>query len=236
VGGYDWASFLAENASFEQKGKNLVDLDLFAGLPVAPAIFPAKIYEHLGARAMGYTDALAKDGAVIGYGAEGYKRARWEPAGGLPMTADARITLMSVSKTVTAVAFLTLGVSADDTFYSYFAQRFPNHGRGGDEVKIADLLTHKSGLTRVGESCGLEFSRGTQRRIRLRRRADTQLRREQHLAAPLHPRAQPAPQPSPRHDRDVEAKVPRTYHRVSAPQRQFSAVPSHRPGRPPLPS
>ena len=54
VGGYDWAAFSAENASFEQKGKKLVDLDLFAGLPVPPAIFSAKIYEHLGAKTVGY--------------------------------------------------------------------------------------------------------------------------------------------------------------------------------------
>ncbi len=161
VGGHDWAAFSAENASFEQKGKKLVDLDVFAGLPVPPAIFSAKIYERLGARAVGYSYALAKDGTVIGYGAQGYKRAPWELDGGLPMTPDTRMTLASVSKTITATAFMTLGVSADDNFYPYFEQRFPIHGQGVDQVKIADLLTHKSGLTRLGAtgSCGVEFGR-----------------------------------------------------------------------------
>ncbi len=109
---------------------------------------------------MGYTYALAKDGTVIGYGAQGYKRAPWEAVGGgLPMTPDTRLTLASVSKTITATAFMTLGVSADDNFYPYLAQRFPIHGQGVDQVKIADLLTHKSGLTRLGAtgSCGSEF-------------------------------------------------------------------------------
>ena len=158
VGGHDWAAFSAEDASFEQKGKRLVDLDVFAGLPVPPAIFSAKIYERLGARAVGYTYALAKDGTVIGYGAQGYKRAPWEADGGLPMTPDTRMPIGSVSKTVTATAFMTLGVSADDNFYSYLAQRFPTHGQGVDQVKIADLMTQKSGLATFGtEDCGASF-------------------------------------------------------------------------------
>ena len=65
----------------QQKGKKRVDLDRFPGLPVPPAIFSAKIYEHLGTQAVGYSYALAKDGTVIGYGAQGYTRAPWEPAG-----------------------------------------------------------------------------------------------------------------------------------------------------------
>ena len=147
VGGYDWAAFSAENARFEQRGKKLVDLDRFAGLPVPPAIFSAKMYERLGARAVGYSYALAKDGAVIGYGAQGYKRAPWEAVGGgLPMTPDTRLGIGSVSKPILATAFMTLGVSADDTYYSYVEQRFPRHGRGVDQVKIADLLTQKSGM------------------------------------------------------------------------------------------
>ena len=156
VGGHDWAAFSAANASFEQKGKRLVDLDRFAGLPVPPAIFSAKIYEHLGTKAVGYSYALAKDGTVIGYGAQGYKRAPWESdGGGLLMTPDTRMQLASVSKTITATTFMTLGVSADDTFYPYVEQRFPNHGQGVDQVKIADLLTHKSGISQwLNGSCG----------------------------------------------------------------------------------
>jgi ELWxxDGT repeat protein len=166
VGGQDWAAFSTENASFEQKGKKLADLDVFAGLPVPPAIFSAKIYEHLGTKAVGYSYALAKDGAVIGYGAQGYKRALWEAVGaGLPMTPDTRIGVGSVSKPILATAFMTLGVSADDTYYSYVEQRFPKHGRGVDQVKIADLLTQKSGmppavyggLTSCGYEVGLSF-------------------------------------------------------------------------------
>ena len=156
VGGHDWAAFSAENTSFEQKGKKLVDLGLFAGLPVPPAIYSAKIYEHLGANAVGYSYALAKDGSVIGYGAQGYKRAPWESVGGgLPMTPDTRLMVASVSKAVTATAFMTLGVSADDNFYPYIQQRFPIHAEGIDQVKIADLLTHKSGISQISNgTCG----------------------------------------------------------------------------------
>jgi CSLREA domain-containing protein len=164
VGGHDSAAFSAENASFEQKGKKLIDLDRFAGLPVPPAIFSAKIYEHLGTQVVGYSYALAKDGTVIGYGAQGYKRASWELVGaGLPMTPDTRIGIGSVSKPILATAFMTLGVSADDNFYPYFEQRFPNHGQGVDQVKIADLLTQKSGMTlRYSgglSSCGSELGK-----------------------------------------------------------------------------
>jgi len=149
VGGHDWAAFSAENASFAQKGKQLVDLDRFAGLPVPPAIFSAKMYEHLGTKAVGYSYALAEHGTVIGYGAQGYKRAPWEAVGGLPMTPDTRMHLASVSKPILSTAFMTLGVSADDNFYPYVEQRFPAHGQGVDQVKIADLLTQKSGMTRL---------------------------------------------------------------------------------------
>jgi CubicO group peptidase (beta-lactamase class C family) len=164
VGGYDWAAFSAANAGFGQKGKKLVDLNRFNGLPVPPAIFSAKIYEHLGTQAVGYSYALAKDGTVIGYGAQGYKRAPWElVGGGLPMTPDTRIGIGSVSKPILATAFMTLGVSADDNFYPYFEQRFPIHGQGVDQVKIADLLTQKSGMTLsyAGglSSCGSELGR-----------------------------------------------------------------------------
>jgi len=156
VGGQDWAAFSSENASFEQKGKRLVDLGVFAGLPVPPAIFSARIYKHLGAKAVGYSYALAQEGTVIGYGAQGYKRAPWEVVGGgLPMTPETRIHLASVSKPITAVAFMSLGVSADDKFYPYIQHRFPTYGQGVDQVTIADLLTHKSGISSwANGTCG----------------------------------------------------------------------------------
>jgi hypothetical protein len=161
VGGHEWAAFSTENASFEEKGKRLVDLDVFVGLPVPPAIFSAKIYERLGTQAVGYSYALAKDGTVIGYGAQGYKRAPWEAVGGgLPITPDTRMHIASVSKPVLATAFMLLGVSADDTFYPYVEQRFPTHGQGVDQVTIADLLTHKSGMGELplpGNVCGFNL-------------------------------------------------------------------------------
>ncbi len=119
---------------------------------------------------VGFSYAIAQDGAVAASGAGGYARALWEPESpGVFMQADTRMTIASVSKSITAMAMMRVmeesPVGLDDPFYPLIADQYdgwwldtegqimwvPN--AGVETVTIRNLLTHRSAL-KPGLGCG----------------------------------------------------------------------------------
>ena len=111
--------------------------------------------EALGDSAMGYYYAVARDGQVVSEGGQHFTRSTHEQRNpGTTWTPDTRINLASVSKVVTAVAYLSLyqagALPLADYFYPYLARKVPTVGSGVDTVTAQDLLTMKSAMVRNG--------------------------------------------------------------------------------------
>jgi CubicO group peptidase (beta-lactamase class C family) len=140
--------------------------------PPDPRLMGACIDEaYAGEAEVGYSWAIARDGALGASGAGGWARAPWEAVSpSVPMAADRRMTIASVSKTITAVAVMKLieetpGLDLDDPFYPLVEDQFSGlffdvegvlvdiPGPGLETVTLRNLLTHRSGLT-PGLGCG----------------------------------------------------------------------------------
>ena len=118
--------------------------------------------------AVGFSYAIVRSGQLVKSGAQGWARAPWEgkrlnpdpnalKQPSVPLTATKRMTVASISKPITAVAVMKLveqkKLSLDDKFYLLIKDKFPQAGKGVENVTIRQLLTHKSGL-KPGIGCG----------------------------------------------------------------------------------
>jgi len=126
---------------------------------------------YAGEAEVGYSWAIARDGQPGATGAGGWARAPWEAEDpSVPMASDRRMTIASVSKTITAVAVMKLieetpGLDLDDPFYPVIEDQWSGlffdvegvlvslPGPGLESVTLRNLLTHRSGLT-PGLGCG----------------------------------------------------------------------------------
>lgn len=111
--------------------------------------------EALGNSATGYYYAVAQNGQMVSEGGQHFTRSAHEQRNpGTTWTLDSRINLASVSKSVTAEAYLSLyqaGVlPLTDYFYPYLASKVPTVGPGVDTVTAKDLLSMKSAMVRDG--------------------------------------------------------------------------------------
>lgn len=124
--------------------------------PHAPtALTPAAYWEDHLARildhaAVGYAYAIYQNGTPVAVGGKGYARAPLHPADpGVAMTADTRIQIASVSKSITAVALLHAlqqrNISPDTTLWALVKDTFPEVGAGVKDITLAHLLSHTSG-------------------------------------------------------------------------------------------
>jgi CubicO group peptidase (beta-lactamase class C family) len=111
--------------------------------------------EALGDSALGYYYAVAQNGQIVSEGGQHFTRSAQEQQNpGTTWSPGSRINLASVSKSVTAVAYLSLYQAGllplTDYFYPYLASRVPAAGPGIDTIKAEDLLSMKSAMVRDG--------------------------------------------------------------------------------------
>ena len=111
--------------------------------------------EALGDSAIGYYYAVAQNGQTVSEGGQHFTRsAQQQQNPATTWSPESRINLASVSKSVTAVAYLSLyeaGVlPLTDYFYPYLASRVPAVGPGVDTVTAGDLLSMRSAMVRDG--------------------------------------------------------------------------------------
>jgi CubicO group peptidase (beta-lactamase class C family) len=120
---------------------------------------------------VGYSWAIAQNGQLKASNGGGWARAPWEAVSpSVPMSANRRMTIASVSKTITAVAVMKLiednpGLDLDDPFYPLIEDEWSGlffdvegvlvnlPGPDLETVTLRNLLTHRSGLT-TGLGCG----------------------------------------------------------------------------------
>lgn len=167
----------AEEASFVFEGPSWIANP--GEKPPNPALIGRCIVRAFASEPeVGFSYAINRGGALAASGAGGWARAPWETVDpSVPMTADKRMTIASLSKPLTAVAVMVLleenGLDLDDPFYPLISSEYAGlyitpQGQwmnipafGVNTVTIRNLLTHRSGL-KPGLGCGkLHESLGT---------------------------------------------------------------------------
>ncbi|KIN03546.1 hypothetical protein OIDMADRAFT_51506 [Oidiodendron maius Zn] len=148
VFGQDWGSFVNQWTTLSNNGQRLQKALQYANKIEVPEPQWDQIFQKGLAQSMGYSYFVMHSGQVIAQGIN-HARASQDPPQET-WTADTRINLASVSKSITAVAVLKLlsdyGHSVDDPFYPLVKSQFPSVGPGVDKVTIRNLLEMKSGM------------------------------------------------------------------------------------------
>jgi CubicO group peptidase (beta-lactamase class C family) len=131
-----------------QRGLALSRMIYDPGEALPPAPFAAALLP-LDDHTIGYSYAIVDDlGLVNAEGGVGWARGPLD--GSVPMTANQRVQLASMSKTITAVALMRVvelyGINIEAPFYPLVASRLPNPAPGVAAVTVRQLLTHRSGM------------------------------------------------------------------------------------------
>jgi CubicO group peptidase (beta-lactamase class C family) len=146
--GQDWGSFVNQWTTLSNQGLRLQKALQYASNTEAPEPEWDQVFQKALSQSMGYSYFVMHSGQVVTQGVN-YARASQDPPRET-WTADTRINLASVSKSVTAVAVMKLlsdyGHAVDDPFYPLVKNQFPNVGPGVDKVTIRNLLEMKSGM------------------------------------------------------------------------------------------
>ena len=114
------------------------------------------IEDSLKGKGIGYSFIVSKKGVVVGSGVGGFQSRSVEYTGEKPVTLDTRMQIASMSKTITAVAFIMLArqkrISTADRIIDFLPAGW-KAGPGVDRIIFKDLLTHRSGIVGLGEIC-----------------------------------------------------------------------------------
>ncbi|WP_353717849.1 serine hydrolase domain-containing protein [Dyadobacter sp. 676] len=112
--------------------------------------------DSLKDKGFGYSFAVYQKDRMIGSGVGGYQARSIEIQEDKPVTPDTKMQIASMTKTITAAAFLKLagekGIKVSDKIIDYLPGTWvkgPNIGL----ITFKDLLTHTSGIVGMGENC-----------------------------------------------------------------------------------
>ncbi|GGB90880.1 serine hydrolase domain-containing protein [Dyadobacter sediminis] len=104
----------------------------------------------------GYSFIVSRKNKIIGSASEGFQSRAVEAVGEKPVTLDTKMQIASMTKTLTAAAFLKLasekGIKTTDKIIKYLPQKWVK-GENIDKITFRDLLTHRSGITGLGDKC-----------------------------------------------------------------------------------
>jgi len=134
----------------------------FADTPIIPRVFDVNVFEdqirtRLDGKTIGYSYAIYQNGLLKAAGGNGHA-----VLPSVPMTADKRVTLLSMSKTITATALMrAMEISRQQgrhvSINSPIAPYLPPdwvRGRNVGSITFRDLLRHESGLRAAGPPDG----------------------------------------------------------------------------------
>ncbi|WP_128546659.1 serine hydrolase domain-containing protein [Larkinella soli] len=118
--------------------------------------FGKALDDSLKAKRIGYAYVILEKGEIRASGSGGLKSRLSEPEGERPFTLDTKMHVASMSKTLTAMAFLHLaaekGLKTTDKIAPYLPPSWIR-GENIDQITFRDLMTHRSGLIGLGANC-----------------------------------------------------------------------------------
>ena len=112
--------------------------------------------DSLKGKGFGYSFAVYKKDQLIGTGAGGFHARIAEIREDKPVTADTKMQIASMTKTITSAAFLKLakekGIKTTDKIIDYLPKTWVK-GPNIELITFKDLLTHTSGIVGMNENC-----------------------------------------------------------------------------------
>jgi CubicO group peptidase (beta-lactamase class C family) len=160
VYGLDWGSFVAKWDGLSDQGYRLRTIEQYPNyIPPSEPQWDKVFKDALGTTAEGYAYVVSRYGQVVSSGVFNDTRSPFEAQNpDQTWEISTQVNLASVSKPISAVAVLKLleqkGLSVDEKFYPFIANKVPSFGQGVDTVTIRNLLTMKSGMVPDGSLKG----------------------------------------------------------------------------------
>nr|WP_295931086.1 serine hydrolase domain-containing protein [uncultured Dyadobacter sp.] len=118
--------------------------------------FVTILNDSLKDRGFGYSFAVFKRNELLGSGAGGLQARKQETGQDKAVTLDTKMQIASMTKTLTAAAFLKLakekGIRTSDKIVGYLPKNWVI-GPNVELITFKDLLTHTSGIVGLGENC-----------------------------------------------------------------------------------
>lgn len=121
-----------------------------------PVLFAQKMEDTLRNRGVGYAFALYEGTQLAASGSGGFQSRAADPEGQKDFTIDTKLHIASMTKTLTAMAFLKAAALKDIKTTDAIAPYLPSSwklGAGMEKVTFGDLLTHKSGIKGLNGTC-----------------------------------------------------------------------------------
>jgi len=127
--------------------------------PAKPAIatfMKQKLEDSLNTKELGYAFAIYEGTELIAKGSGGFQSKTIDPEGQKAFTPDTKLHIASMTKTLSAMAFLKVAQQYKLRTTDKIAPFLPaawSRGAGIDQITFGDLLTHRSGITGLGSNC-----------------------------------------------------------------------------------
>jgi CubicO group peptidase (beta-lactamase class C family) len=119
-------------------------------------LFAQKMEDTLRNRGVGYAFTIYEGTQLVASGSGGFQSRAADPEGQKEFTIDTKLHIASMTKTLTAMAFLKAaalkGVKTTDVIAPYLPSSW-KLGAGMGKVTFGDLLTHKSGIKGLNGTC-----------------------------------------------------------------------------------
>lgn len=126
--------------------------------PIDPIILHLAqiLQDSLSAHDIGYSFAIAQGGNEVMQGAGGPQSRVFEGIGEAPMTVSSKMQIASMTKTLTAAAFLQLAQKHNITPQTFISPYLPASWKKGpliETLTFDDLLKHRSGFRNYNNNC-----------------------------------------------------------------------------------
>ncbi|MFN8348493.1 MAG: serine hydrolase domain-containing protein [Spirosomataceae bacterium] len=124
--------------------------------PTLPALMAQKLEDTLRTKDVGFAFTIYEGTELIAKGSGGFQSRKADPEGKKNFTPDTKLHIASMTKTLTAMAFLKLaqqkGLHTTDRIAKYLPPAWAQ-GAGVNQITFGDLLTHRSGIVGLGSNC-----------------------------------------------------------------------------------
>ncbi len=127
-----------------------------AASPTLATLYAQTLTDGLQDRDLGYGFVIYDKATMVASGAGGFKSRLVDREGQQPYTIDTKMHIASMSKTIAAMAFAQVaaqkGIRTTDRIAPYLPPSWAK-GPNIDQITFRDLLTHRSGITGLGDNC-----------------------------------------------------------------------------------
>ncbi|MDF7820437.1 serine hydrolase [Runella sp. MFBS21] len=121
-----------------------------------PVLMAKQLEDTLKNSGIGYAFTIYEGTKIMAQGSGGLKSTVNDAGGQKAFTVDTKLHIASMSKTLTAMAFLKAaqqkGLRTTNKIANYLPSNWPK-GAGIDQITFGDLLTHQSGIRGLGNNC-----------------------------------------------------------------------------------